>query len=213
EAARMDCADEAIACELDSVDGFVEFGDHDHAFGAHAGGGNQHAVIAARVCEADARARPAAEAVGVEPFERGGALKIAQRRGGDVQHLADFIPSSALRAPSPDGRRTNGFVPLPSGEGGRRPGEGFDVTLQFMVRCAFDSSAFMVISISLRVRTPGWKPWRHRTRRIPITTGTSGSPPNATSRTPHRAFSMRASASRRSSTTMRRSASTSARRF
>src|SRR5258708_26517961 len=72
EAARMDRADITIASELDAVDGFVELGDHNCALGARPRCSDEHAVIAPGVREADARARPAAEAIGVEPFERGG---------------------------------------------------------------------------------------------------------------------------------------------
>ena len=72
------------------------------------------------------------------------------------------------------------------------------------------TSAFTAISTSRRARIPGSRRSSCRTPPIPITTGTSASPPSATRPTPPRASSTARAGSSRSSTTTRGSASTSA---
>ena len=78
EAARMDRAGETIRGQRNAVDRLVELCDQDPALRLRRG--DEHSVVPPRAGEADRRARPAPEAVRLDPLQRGGALVIAQRR-------------------------------------------------------------------------------------------------------------------------------------
>src|SRR5207245_9650141 len=69
KSSRMNDAGVTVARQLHSVDGLVELGDHHHALWPRSRRRNQQPVVAARIDERQARAGPAAEAVGVDPFE------------------------------------------------------------------------------------------------------------------------------------------------
>src|SRR6185369_7117520 len=72
EAARVNRAGKTVRGELDAADGLVE-PRHEHA-AARLRRGHEEAVVAPRVRSADGRARPAAEAVRLDPLQRGGAF-------------------------------------------------------------------------------------------------------------------------------------------